>query len=93
MWRCLLDSIFRGLDTILACDIHLDGQTDGHNGSICCTSIASCGKNALSCLFDLFFFLEMAICCKVVYVHLQIGKYDRQIWEQSVEQEVLKVLH
>jgi len=35
----------------------------------------------------------MAICCKVVYVHLQIGKYDRQIWEQSVEQEVLKVLH
>jgi len=23
---------------------------------------------------------------------LQIGKYDRQFWEQSVEQEVLKVL-
>ena len=25
------------------------------------------------------------------YLCLQIGKYDRQFWEQSVEQEVLKV--
>jgi len=28
----------------------------------------------------------------VIYLCLQIGKYDRQFWEQSVEQEVLKVL-
>jgi len=32
--------------------------------------------------------------CHVTRSHvcLQIGKYDRQFWEQSVEQEVLKVL-
>jgi len=27
----------------------------------------------------------------VIYLCLKIGKYDRQVWEQSVEQEVLKV--
>jgi len=42
----------------------------------------------------LYLILDMIVICYSViyrYLCLQIGKYDRQLWEQSVEQEVLKV--
>jgi len=45
------------------------------------------------CKFVLSSRMSMFISTAILfYLCSQIGKYDRQFWEQSVEQEVLKVL-
>jgi len=47
MQRCLRDLTFSDFGTVPACNRRMEGlmDTQTHDDSICCSNIASCGKN------------------------------------------------